>query len=258
MNYRMKIQYDGTRYRGWQRQSTKVESGAAAIRKNDLTIQGKIEAVLSVFAGKSVQIDGAGRTDAGVHALEQVANVRLPGTANVQPEEIRNYLNAYLPEDIRILSVDRAGERFHSRLNAIGKRYSYRLIKYDRDFVFGRKYAWKMTEKLDLQQMKQAAEELEGLHDFKSFCSKSSKKKSTVRRIDRIQIEETPEQVILIFEGNGFLYNMVRILTGTLVEVGTGKRKPEEMAGILQKGERRFAGETAPAQGLFLEKVYYD
>lgn len=247
MNYRLKIQYDGTRYRGWQRQPG-----------TEMTIQGKMEHVLSEFAGQKILIDGAGRTDAGVHAVEQVANVHVPECVAQEPETVKQYLNMYLPEDIRVLSVERAGERFHSRLNATGKVYRYHILKFDAECVFLRKYAWKVTEPLDTGRMKMAAEQFVGKHDFRSFCSRASKKKSTVRTIHSIEIEETEQEIRLTFRGNGFLYNMVRILTGTLVEVGAGKRQPEEMSRILEKKERRYAGETAPAKGLFLIKVLYD
>lgn len=247
MNYRLKIQYDGTRYKGWQRQ-----------KGTEMTIQGKLEKVLSVYAGREMEIQGAGRTDAGVHAQDQVANVHLPENCAPEPGVLKEYLNEYLPEDIRVLSVERAGERFHSRLNARGKRYGYHIIKHDRDCVFQRKYAWKAENALDLGKMKKAAGYLLGKHDFQSFCSRASKKKSTVRTIHSIDIQETEDQIYLIYEGNGFLHNMVRILTGTLVEIGSGKLQPEEIPGILEKRQRQYAGETAPARGLFLEKVYYD
>ncbi len=250
MNYRLKIQYDGTRYKGWQRQG-----GAGG---SDATIQGKLEAVLSRYVSKEIQIDGAGRTDAGVHAIEQVANVHLPEEMSGSPEELKEYLNSYLPEDIRVTAVERAGERFHSRLNATGKRYEYHIVKVTGENVFQRKYAWKMLGILDVEQMKKAAEFLVGKHDFRSFCSKPSKKKSTIRTVRAITFDETEQELTISFEGDGFLYNMVRILVGTLVEVGLGKRTPEEMTEILERKERKYAGETAPAQGLFLAKVYYD
>ncbi len=250
MNYRLKIQYDGTRYKGWQRQG--------GTRSSEATIQGRIESVLTRFAGEEIQIDGAGRTDAGVHAKEQIANVHLPEGVSPEPEELRTYLNAYLPEDIRITAVERAGERFHSRLNATGKRYEYHIIKVNGENVFQRKYAWKMSGILEVEQMRKAAERLIGSHDFRSFCAKASKKKSTVRNIHCITLEETEQELTIFFEGNGFLYNMVRIMVGTLVEVGLGKRTPEEIPDILARKERKYAGETAPAQGLFLAKVYYD
>lgn len=247
MNYRLEIQYDGTKYRGWQRQSG-----------TDRTIQGKIENVLSKMLGQEISIDGAGRTDAGVHAVAQVANVHIPEDKAPEEGKLKEYLNEYLPEDIRILRVSKAGERFHSRLNAVGKRYRYHIIKYDSDHVFLRNYAWKIKEPLDIEAMRTAASYLEGKKDFRSFCARPSKKKSTVRTLEYIQIEETETEIQLTFQGNGFLYHMVRILTGTLVEVGTGKRKPEEMLSILEKKERKYAGETAPAKGLFLMKVFYD
>lgn len=244
-NYRFKIQYDGTRYRGWQRQ------------KNDFdTIQGRIEQVLSRQMGHPVEIDGAGRTDAGVHAREQVANVHLD--YNGTTEELRECLNEYLPEDIRILEVEIAGERFHSRLNATGKVYEYRLCKKGCFDVFARKYQWQMEELLDVARMKEAAELLLGEHDFKGFCTKASRKKSTIRRIDAIDIEETENAVILHFFGNGFLYNMVRILTGTLVEIGTGTREISTIKEIFERKERVLAGMTAPAKGLTLVRVKYD
>lgn len=247
MNYRLEIQYDGTKYRGWQRQSG-----------TDRTIQGKIENVLSKMTGEEICIDGAGRTDAGVHAIAQVANVHIPDEKAPEEEKLKQYLNEYLPGDIRILRVRRAGERFHSRLNATGKMYRYHMIKNDSDDVFLRNYAWKISRPLDIEAMRKAASYLEGKKDFRSFCARPSKKKSTVRTLESIQIEETDTQIKLTFRGNGFLHHMVRILTGTLVEVGEGKRKPEEMLSILEKRERRYAGETAPARGLFLVEIYYD
>ena len=244
-NYRFKIQYDGTRYRGWQRQKNGFD-----------TIQGRIEQVLSRLMGHPVEIDGAGRTDAGVHAREQVANVHLD--YNGTTEELRECLNEYLPEDIRILEVEIAGERFHSRLNATGKVYEYRLCKEGCFDVFARKYQWQMEELLDVARMKEAAGLLLGEHDFKGFCTKASRKKSTIRRIDAIDIEETENAVILHFFGNGFLYNMVRILTGTLVEIGTGTREISTIEEIFERKERVLAGMTAPAKGLTLVRVKYD
>lgn len=244
-NYRFKIQYDGTRYRGWQRQKNGFD-----------TIQGRIEQVLSRQMGHPVEIDGAGRTDAGVHAREQVANVHLD--YNGTTEELRECLNEYLPEDIRILEVEIAGERFHSRLNATSKVYEYRLCKKGCFDVFARKYQWQMEELLDVARMKEAAGLLLGEHDFKGFCTKASRKKSTIRRIDAIDIEETENAVILHFFGNGFLYNMVRILTGTLVEIGTGTREISTIEEIFERKERVLAGMTAPAKGLTLVRVKYD
>ncbi len=243
MNYRLTIQYDGTRYAGWQRQSGNAD-----------TIQGKIEGVLSRMTDIPVEIQGAGRTDAGVHALGQIANVRLE--TEKSPEEIRAYLNAYLPEDIGIVSVVPASDRFHSRLNAIGKTYCYRLATDPARHIFERKYMTAWQEPLDLSAMKKAADFLTGTHDFQSFCAKKSKK-STVRRLDEIRFEEFPGELRLTFRGNGFLYHMVRILTGTLLEVGSGQRSPQEIPAILKARERKYAGFTAPPQGLTLTEIFY-
>ncbi len=261
-NYRLIIQYDGTRYHGWQRQ----KSGAD-------TIQGKIESALGKMAGSPVMIDGAGRTDAGVHARAQVANFRLTekqivhlreqcqGAAFVESHSVSDLifsgLNAYLPEDIRILKAEPAGERFHSRLNATGKIYEYRITKKDCYNVFMRKYSWQMEETLDVHAMEEAAACLLGKHDFKGFCSKSSKKKSTVRNLQQLTIFETANDIVLRFEGDGFLHNMVRIITGTLVEIGAGRRTRESVLAALNTGERAMAGATAPAKGLTLCEVHY-
>ena len=244
MNYRMDIQYDGTRYGGWQKQ-----------KDTDNTIQGKIEEVLGRMCGTPVSIQGAGRTDAGVHARGQVANVFLDTDKTC--EEICRYLNQYLPEDIEITRVTKAEERFHSRLNAKEKVYQYRVVTGVHKNVFERKYQCPLHEDLDVKAMKQAAGYLEGTHDFKSFCSNKKMKKSSVRTIFCIEIEDLGQEVKLTFTGNGFLYNMIRILAGTLIEVGRGERKPEEMPRILEGCDRSLAGFTAPARGLTLLEVIY-
>lgn len=244
MNYRLDIAYDGSRYEGWQRQ-----------KKTDRTIQGKIEEVLSRMEGKPVEIQGAGRTDAGVHARGQTANVRLESLKT--EEEIRRYLNHYLPEDIEILRVAGVNERFHSRLSAVGKRYIYRIGTDDRKEVFERKYRYHLGKTLDVEAMRRSAALLTGTHDFRSFCGNPRMKKSSVRTITRLEIEEEAHQVKLIFEGNGFLQYMVRILTGTLMEVGLHSRSADSMKEILAARDRTAAGVTAPACGLCLDKVFY-
>ena len=252
-NYKMIIQYDGTRYKGWQRQKT-----------TDQTIQGKIEAILSRQYGRTIEIDGSGRTDAGVHAHGQVANFRLPDAccAGKTPEELceelRQIFVQYLPEDIAVTEVRVASERFHSRLNATGKVYEYCLCKKDGFDVFGRKYMWQMDKELDVMRMRQAAEKLVGEHDFKGFCTKASRKKSTERNLYDITITEDENRIYLTFYGSGFLYNMVRILTGTLVEIGMGERTAESIDEVFAKKERALAGVTAPAKGLTLVRVLYD
>ena len=275
-NYRITIQYEGTRFQGWQRQTS-----------TDNTIQGKIEAILSKMCGEPVEINGAGRTDAGVHAKGQVANFKID--TETSPAEIMDYLNLYLPEDIAVIDIAEAEDRFHARLNAKGKHYQYRLRMADTPDVFSRRYvcsyadipnagvsnlAMKLnsetagvqgvfdaktlceSKKLNVEAMREAAKLLSGKHDFKSFTSNRRTKKSTVRTID-IQIKETPEEIIFDYTGDGFLYHMVRILTGTLIEVGEGNRTPESMMDILASEERANAGALVPAKGLTLLEVYY-
>ena len=244
MNYKLTIQYDGSRYDGWQRQGNTGN-----------TVQGKVESVLSRLAGEEVEIHGAGRTDAGVHALGQVASVRLPD--GLTAGEILSYANRYLPEDIGVTAVEEADQRFHARLSAKGKVYRYSLRLGSVPDVFRRKYQYRVEEPLNLSEMKRAAALLTGTHDFRAFCSNKKYKKSTVRTIHEIGISCEGDDLTLTFRGDGFLYNMVRILTGTLLEVGLGERRAEEMSAILEGKDRAAAGKTAPAQGLCLVEVIY-
>lgn len=244
-NYKLTIQYDGTRYKGWQTQNS-----------TDLTIQGKLQDVLTQLASHPVELTGSGRTDAGVHALGQVANVRLEGSQTC--EEIRDYLNRYLPEDIAVTVVEEAEERFHSRYHALSKTYLYRIHTGKIPDVFGRKYTYSYQTPLEVSRMRQAAGYLVGTHDFKAFCGNKKMKKSTVRTIYEIRIEETENELCIYYTGNGFLQNMVRIITGTLLEIGDGRREPEEILSILEGKNRETAGYTAPACGLTLCKVTYE
>lgn len=244
MNVKLTIQYDGTRYDGWQRQGN-----------TDNTLQGRLEGVLSRMVGKPVEIQGAGRTDAGVHARGQVASVHLP--QGYTPQEVQNYLNRYLPEDVAVVDVVEVGERFHARLSATGKEYRYHIRMGSVPDVFARKYQYRVEEPLDLAAMERAAGYLTGKHDFRSFCGNRRFKKSTVREVFHIGVEVCGSDLTLVYRGDGFLYNMVRILTGTLLEVGLGQRTPESMVDILEARERTSAGKTAPAQGLVLQEVYY-
>ena len=244
-NYKLTIQYDGTRYRGWQVQGN-----------TDQTIQGKVEGVLSRLTGQPVELHGSGRTDAGVHALGQVANVKL--LRPFDPSELLRELNRYLPADIGVIAVEPAPERFHARLNAHSKTYRYRIWNSDEPNVFERNYLYHLHETLDVPAMRRAAEDLCGTHDYKAFCSLKRTKKSTVRRVDCITIQELGPELLFTFEGNGFLYHMVRILVGTLLEVGRGNLQPEEMGDILVSQDRKRAGETVPACGLCLVDVRYE
>lgn len=243
-NYKLKISYDGSRYYGWEHQPDRE------------TIQGKLENVLSKMC-QDVPVDviGAGRTDAGVHAKGMVANVHLD--TDKSPEEILTYCNRYLPDDIAVLEVKEASERFHARYKAVGKIYRYTCFDGPVKPVFDRKYYTALSQELDIEKMQQAAQYLEGQHDYKSFCGNSRMKKSTVRIVDSITICRRKGYVYLTFHGTGFLQNMVRIMTGTLLEVGMGRLKPERVKDILEAKDRKLAGPTAPAKGLCLVKVEY-
>lgn len=242
-NIRLDICYDGTRYRGWQRLPGK-----------DDTIQGKLETTLSRLLEEEIEISGSGRTDAGVHARGQVANFH---TESGKPcAEILEGLRRYLPEDIGIYSCKDVSPRFHARLNAKEKTYRYRIWNSDGPCVFDRRFVAVMPEPLDLAAMEAAAAHLVGEHDFSAFCGNPKFKKSTVRYIRSIDITRQGDEVVLEFTGNGFLHNMVRILTGTLVEAGRGERKADSIPALFG-GKRADAGFLAPAQGLCLMEVYY-
>ncbi len=242
-NYKMVISYDGTRYHGWE-------------HKQGLdTIQGKIKNVLSRLCDKDIDVIGAGRTDAGVHAKGMVANAVLD--INLTERELQDYMNRYLPEDIAVENVKIASKRFHARLNAVGKTYCYSCFYGQGKPVFRRKYITVLDFTPDVEAMRKAASYLVGQHDFVSFCGNPKMKKSTVREIYDITIEARKGFLYLRFHGSGFLQNMVRIMTGTLLEVGMGTRQPDEMLEILAAKKRSVAGPTAPPQGLCLEEVYY-
>jgi len=247
-NYKMTLGYDGTRYFGWEHQPN-----------TEMTIQGKLETVLTRMVGlpedTPVTVIGAGRTDAGVHAREMTANVLLD--TEMTEEEILEYLNRYLPEDIGVSDVRICADRFHSRFKAKGKTYCYTCWYGAGKPVFDRKYVTVLEERPDVERMRAAAEYLVGMHDFKSFCGNPKMKKSTVRVIYDIEIKQNGPYIRLYFHGNGFLQHMVRIMTGTLLEAGFGRMEPEEMEKILDGMERRLAGPTGPPQGLCMMKVDY-
>lgn len=244
MNYKMIIAYDGSRYYGWEHQPN-----------TELTIQGKLENVLSVMTGKEIEVIGAGRTDAGVHAKGMVANAHMD--TDMSEQEICDYMNRYLPDDICVREVRVASDRFHSRYNAMGKTYCYTCYIGDLKPVFNRKYVYIPDKKPDVELMKKAASYLVGEHDFKSFCGNPKMKKSTVREIYDIDISVSGSYLNLTYHGSGFLQYMIRILSGTLLEVGIGKRSPESMKELIELKDRSKAGFTAPAKGLCLIKVDY-
>lgn len=244
-NFRLTLCYEGTRYRGWQKQGNTGQ-----------TLQEKLEGILSRLLEQSVEIAGSGRTDAGVHARRQVCSFRAETEMNC-PELLRA-LRSCLPEDIGALALEEAELRFHARLNCTGKTYVYRVWSSAEPCVFERRWVYPFPETLDLEAMERAAALLCGTHDFSAFCSSKRMKKSCVRTLKSVTLRREGKELRLSFTGDGFLYNMVRILTGTLLEVGTGQRSSEEMPEILAYRDRTRAGFTAPAKGLTLWDVYYD
>lgn len=242
-NIRLHICYDGTRYKGWQRLPG-VEN----------TIQGKLEQTLFRILGEEIEISGSGRTDAGAHAMGQVANFHCESQISCQ--EILSQIRRYLPDDIGIESCQEASPRFHARLNCKSKTYRYRIWNSDKPCVFQRRFVYVMPESLDIEKMRTAAEYFLGEHDFSAFCANKKMKKSTVRCIESVTITHEGEELILTFTGDGFLYNMVRIMVGTLIEVGQNIRKADSIP-LLFGGKREDAGYLVPAQGLCLMEVNY-
>ena len=242
-NLRLDICYDGSRYRGFQR-----------LKDSDNTIQGKLEDTLSRLLEEPIEVSGSGRTDAGVHALRQVVSFHC--NSAMPCKQILEGLRRYLPEDIGIYSCQEASPRFHARLNAATKTYCYRIFTAEEPCVFQRKYVYIFREPLDLDQMRLAAQILVGEHDFSAFCANKKMKKSTIRRIDEIRIFRKGPELNIQVTADGFLYNMMRILVGTLLEVGQGKRSAQSV-GALFGVKREEAGFLAPAQGLCLMEVTY-
>lgn len=242
-NYKIIVSYDGTRYKGWQKQGN-----------TDNTIQGKIEKILSKMVGEEVEIFGSGRTDAGAHAKMQVANFKI--NTNKIDREILEYLNQYLPDDIAITDICEMDMRFHSRLNAKSKTYLYRINYTGIPNVFEKNFAYNTKVDLDLEKMKTASKSFLGEHDFLPFCSNKKTKKSTVRKIYSIDIIKENGEIKFYITGNGFLYNMVRIIVGTLFEIGLGKRE-DNIQEIFEKNSRENAGITMPPCGLCLMEVVY-
>ena len=242
-NLRLDICYDGTRYRGWQR-----------LPGVDNTIQGKLETALSRILGEHVEVSGSGRTDAGVHAYGQVASFHC--VSDMPAERILEQLRRYLPEDIGIYSCEDVHPRFHARLNARSKTYRYRIWNSTAPCVFERRFAAVMPEALDEEKMRQAAALLLGEHDFSAFCGNRRMKKSTVRRIDTLELQRQGHELWITVTGNGFLYHMMRILVGTLVEVGRGERDASSVPALFG-AQREEAGFLAPPQGLCLMEVVY-
>ena len=243
-NYKLTLCYDGAKYKGWQRQGN-----------TDNTIQAKLEALLSRLLGSPVEVSGSGRTDAGVHAYCQVCSFRAD--TEMSAEDILSALRRYLPEDIGAMSLTKAAPDFHARLSCREKSYLYRIWNSDLPNVFSRRYTYTFPDALNISEMRRAAALMLGRHDFTSFCANKHMKKSAVRELRSIEIYRHEEELRILLTGDGFLYNMVRIIVGTLIEVGMGAKSADSIPDILRAKDRSQAGFTAPAQGLALYEVKY-
>lgn len=242
-NVKLTIEYDGTNYCGWQKQN------------NEKTIQEEIEKAIYKAVGEVVEVIGSSRTDAGVHARKMVANFKT--NATIPFDKFKYAINDKLPDDIAIIESEEVSEDFHARYDSKGKTYCYSIINRQQKPAIGRNYVYHFKWDLDIEKMREACKYFIGKHDFKAFRSLGSSVKTTERTIKELYIESEGEKINIFITADGFLYNMVRIIAGTLVEVGLGKIKPEEISEIIEKKERANAGKTLPPQGLYLVKVEY-
>lgn len=242
-NYKITISYDGTGYKGWQRQGL-----------TEQTIQEILETSAAQLLGYPVELHGSGRTDAGVHAIGQVASMKVAG---LLPEDFCEKWNCILPDDIQIRSAVLVKSGFHGRYNAVRKHYRYVVDMREKPDVFRRKYACHYPQELDVEAMEQAAGQLVGTHDFTTFTDDKSEKSKT-RTIHKIDIQKEGNLLFIDFYGDGFLYHMVRILSGTLLQIGTGEKCVADVSRMLSSKERQSGGFLAPAKGLFLVEVEYD
>ncbi len=243
-NYKLTIQYDGESFKGWQRQGN-----------SENTIQGKIEKALSVMTGQSIEINGASRTDAGVHALAQIANFKI--SEFLEENKLKEFLNHYLPRAISITDVELVPERFHARYNAKDKTYLYKIWNQEYSNPFMRKYSMHVERKLDIEKMRNASPHFIGEHEFTVYSNAKSNKKDMVREIYSLDVEEVDGFIQFRICGNGFLYNMVRKIIGTLIEIGLGEKEADDVPAILLSKERILTGGMADACGLYLEKITY-
>ena len=243
-NIKLTIEYDGKDFNGWQKQPDK------------LNIQGEIERAIEMITGEKIELIGSGRTDAGVHALGQVANFKIE--SNLPIEKFPVAINSKLKKSIRIQKAEEVDMRFHARYNCKQKTYCYVINHGNEGSAIFRNLEYFVPMRLDVEKMKEAIIYFEGEHDFKGFKASGTSSKSSVRTIYHTQIQEKDQRIHIRLTGNGFLYNMVRIIAGTLVEVGMGKINPEEIPNIIASKDRTKAGKTLPPYGLFLEKVEYE
>ncbi len=243
MKFKLLIEYDGSRYAGWQ------------LQKNDRSVQGELlEAAFKIFGTQQVEIYGAGRTDAGVHAHGQVAHLEVADT-KLTPDQLQMRLNDELPHDINILQVEKAHPRFHARHDARSRTYIYQISK--RRDAFGKKYVWWVRDRLDMAAMQKAANRLVGFHDFRSFGDVEKEGQSTLVDLDRLDIREDADRIYIHITGSHFLWKMVRRIVGVLVEVGRGRMDADTVESFLKQNSREPARLTAPPSGLFLEEVGY-
>lgn len=243
MRIKITVSYDGTAYCGWQ------------VQPNGVTVQEEIEKAVLLATGENVRVTGSGRTDAGVHAKGQVAH--FDTNCSIPPEKIFKALNVHLPSDIRVLSSQEAEEDFHACLNAKTKTYKYSLYKAEVENPLKERYAVKIDGEMDVEKMKEASLSFVGEHDFKAFCASGSSVKTTVRTIYDINIDQLGQDLTITIKGNGFLYNMVRIMVGALIAVGKGETQKADIEKMLLTGKRHFNVKTLPSKALCLEKVEY-
>lgn len=242
MRLRLTIEYAGTRYSGWQ------------VQKNARTVQGEIERVIRETTGEGAfELYGSGRTDAGVHALAQVAHLDIQTT--LPPETLRRRLNDGLPSDINILRLEQVRHRFHARHDAVARSYIYQISR--RRTAFAKAFVWWVREELDLARMRAAARRFVGMHDFRSFSDADPGETSTEVLVETLDLHEDGDLIVVHIEGSHFIWKMVRRLVGVVVEVGRGGLSVEDAAALLTAGSGLPARLTAPAAGLFLERVYY-
>lgn len=242
-NIKLIIEYDGTNYGGWQRQ------------KNNKTIQGEVEKAIFKITGENPELVGSSRTDAGVHARGMVANFRT--NSKIPSERFREAINTKLPDDIGIIKSEEVKEEFHSRYNSKGKTYSYTIINREEKVALYKNYVYQVRDKLNLEDMRKACKYFIGTHDFSAFKSTGSSVKTSVRTVSNLEIIEDNNKIQIFITADGFLYNMVRIIVGTLIEVGKGKIEVNNIKSIIEIGDRRKSGPCVPPNGLVLEKVFY-
>lgn len=242
-NIKLTIEYDGRKFGGWQKQPTK------------LNIQGEIEQAIKEITGEEIELTASGRTDAGVHSLGQVANFKT--NSQIEIEKFAMAINSKLKKSIVVKKAEEVDIDFHARYKCKGKKYRYIINNSREGTAIYREFEYHIPKKLDINKMKQAIKYFEGEHDFKGFRASGTSSKNSIRTIYKAEIKENGERIITELTGNGFMYNMVRIIVGTLVDVGLGKINPEEINDIINSKDRKRAGKTLPAHGLYLVEVYY-